>query len=182
MCHVDRSTTPADELRRGATVGVFPGRRGCAQLRTQQLAAQPGGQQGQRRWAALSILRIVTGCLGSFHQLVLGGLQLCGMRLMTTLAGPGDVSFTAFATYLMRSCAGALELMPVHSARNLPKTLAAAAAAGWQVLGAHGRRHSAAAQNMSRATSALAVATHVAYCFMVQSCRQMLLPVLASTS
>jgi 21S rRNA (GM2251-2'-O)-methyltransferase len=35
-----------------------------------------------------------------------------------------------------KASSGALELMAVHSSRNLPRTLAAAAAAGWQVLGA----------------------------------------------
>lgn len=35
-----------------------------------------------------------------------------------------------------KASAGAMEAMPVHSAQNLPRTLAAAAAAGWQVIGA----------------------------------------------
>ena len=35
-----------------------------------------------------------------------------------------------------KASAGAMEAMPVHSAQNLPRTLAAAAASGWQVLGA----------------------------------------------
>ena len=35
-----------------------------------------------------------------------------------------------------KASAGAMEAMSVHSAQNLPRTLAAAAAAGWQVIGA----------------------------------------------
>ena len=35
-----------------------------------------------------------------------------------------------------KASAGAMEAMPVHSAQNLPRTLAAAAASGWQVVGA----------------------------------------------
>ena len=35
-----------------------------------------------------------------------------------------------------KASAGAMEIMNVHSAQNLPRTLAAAAAAGWQVVGA----------------------------------------------
>lgn len=35
-----------------------------------------------------------------------------------------------------KASAGAMELMEVHAARNLPRTLAAAAADGWQVVGA----------------------------------------------
>lgn len=39
-----------------------------------------------------------------------------------------------------KASAGASELMPVHSCRNLPATLQAAAARGWRVLGADGGR------------------------------------------
>ena len=35
-----------------------------------------------------------------------------------------------------KASAGAMEVMPVHSAQNLPRTLAAAVASGWQVIGA----------------------------------------------
>lgn len=35
-----------------------------------------------------------------------------------------------------KASAGALEAMPIHSARNLPRTLAAASVTGWQVVGA----------------------------------------------
>lgn len=35
-----------------------------------------------------------------------------------------------------KASAGAMEAMPVHSAQNLPRTLASAAASGWQVVGA----------------------------------------------
>lgn len=35
-----------------------------------------------------------------------------------------------------KASAGAMEVMTVHSAQNLPRTLAAAAASGWQVIGA----------------------------------------------
>ena len=35
-----------------------------------------------------------------------------------------------------KASAGTMEAMPVHSAQNLPRTLAAAAATGWQVVGA----------------------------------------------
>ncbi|RMZ52107.1 hypothetical protein APUTEX25_001301 [Auxenochlorella protothecoides] len=37
-----------------------------------------------------------------------------------------------------KASAGAMELFPVHSCRNLPATLAAARGAGWRVLGADG--------------------------------------------
>lgn len=35
-----------------------------------------------------------------------------------------------------KASAGAMEAMPVHSAQNLPRTLSAAAASGWQIVGA----------------------------------------------
>ncbi len=67
-------------------------------------------------------------------------------------------------------CAGALELMPVHSARNLPRTLAAAAEAGWQVLGA------TSALAGSRARRVLSSylykpSTHLVSALLPQSCR-----------
>eukprot|EP00891_Asterochloris_glomerata_P004963 jgi/Astpho2/4963/gw1.00070.50.1_t len=42
----------------------------------------------------------------------------------------------ALTGVVSKASAGSLEVMPVHSARNLPATLQAAQNAGWQVLGA----------------------------------------------
>ena len=48
-----------------------------------------------------------------------------------------DRNSAPLSPVVSKASAGALELMPIYSARNLPKMLADAAADGWQVLGAH---------------------------------------------
>lgn len=47
-----------------------------------------------------------------------------------------DRNSAPLSPVVSKASAGALELTPIYSARNLPKLLADAAADGWQVLGA----------------------------------------------
>ncbi len=56
-----------------------------------------------------------------------------------------------------KASAGAMEAMPVHSAQNLPRTLAAAAESGWQVIGAASEATSVNCLNVQMAQPTLLV-------------------------